>query len=101
MRRPILLLALLFVAMLGALAAKGLLVQPPPLRSNNFAGQFDANRAKERLAYILGDQRPHPSDTEASDVVRARLVAQLQQAGLNEVQGIQRCLLSLLKFGFD
>ena len=85
MRRPILLLALLFVAMLGALAAKGLLVQPPPLRSNNFAGQFDANRAKARLAYILGDQRPHPSDTEASDLVRARLVAQLQQAGLNPI----------------
>jgi len=85
MRRPIMLVALLFIAMLGALAAKGLLVQPPPLRSNNAVGQFDANRAKERLATILGEQRPHPSDTDASDLVRARLIAQLQQIGLNPI----------------
>ena len=83
MRRPTLLLLLVLVALLGAMAAKGLLIQPPPLRAQPAAGTFDAVRAKERLAYILGDQRPHPSDTEASDLVRARLIAQLQQIGLN------------------
>ena len=85
MRRPILLLLFVLVAMLGAMAAKGLLVQPPPLRTQSPAPMFDAARAKERLAYILSDQRPHPSDTEASDLVRARLIAQLQQIGLSPI----------------
>lgn len=82
MRRPIVMLALVLVALLGALAAKGLLVQPPPLRAHNAPGEFDAVRAKARLAAILGDQRPHPSDTPTSDLVRSRLLAQLQQIGL-------------------
>jgi hypothetical protein len=85
MRKPALLLALVLVALLGAMAAKNLLVQAPPLRAQNASGQFDAVRAKERLAFILGDQHPHPSDTGASDPVRARLVAQLQQLGLNPI----------------
>jgi hypothetical protein len=85
MRRPILLLALVLIALLVALAAKGLLEQAPPLRTHNAAGQFDAARARARLADILGDQRPHPSDTLASDLVRARLVAQLRQIGLEPI----------------
>ena len=85
MRRPVILLALVLVALLAAMAAKSLLVQPPALRSANAHGQFDAARAKERLAYILGDQQPHPSDTDASDIVRARLIAQLEQIGLTPI----------------
>ncbi|MFL6726137.1 MAG: M20/M25/M40 family metallo-hydrolase [Sphingomicrobium sp.] len=85
MRRPVILLALILLVLLAALAATSLLVRPPPLRAHSSTGQFDAVRAKERLAYILGDQRPHPADTEGSDVVRARLVAQLQQLGLNPI----------------
>ena len=85
MRRPVILLALVLAALLAAMAAKSLLVQPPALRATNNAGQFDATRAKERLAYILGDQQPHPSDTAASDLVRARLIAQLQQIGLTPI----------------
>jgi hypothetical protein len=85
MRKSVVLLALLLAALLGALAGKGLLVQPPPLRIGNAPGQLDAVRAKERLADILGDQRPHPSDTDASDLVRARLVGQLQQLGVNPI----------------
>jgi len=85
MRRPLVLLAFVFIALLSAMAAKGLLIQPPPIRAQNAPGEFDARRAKERLAYILGDQRPHPSDTETSDLVRARLVGQLRQMGLRPV----------------
>ncbi|MGN6847851.1 MAG: M20/M25/M40 family metallo-hydrolase, partial [Sphingomicrobium sp.] len=85
MRRPAILLALVLVALLGAMAATPLLEQAPALRTQNGAGQFDAARAKERLAYILGDQAPHPADTPASDLVRARLVAQLQEMGLNPI----------------
>ena len=85
MRRPVILLALLLAALLGAMAAKNLLVQPPALRASKAPGEFNAVRAKERLAYILGDQRPHPSDTPASDLVRARLIAQIQQIGLTPI----------------
>src|SRR5689334_20243277 len=65
MRRPTLLLALVLLALLGAMAAKGLLAQPPAVREHNAAGEFDAIRAKARLADVLGDQRPHPSDSDA------------------------------------
>ena len=85
MRRPIVLLALILLALLGAMAAKGLLVQPPPLRQHVAPGEFDANRAKARLAFLLGDQRPHPSDTDADDAVRGRIVTLLRQMGLKPV----------------
>src|SRR4051794_12489467 len=85
MRRPVFLLLLVLVTLLGALAATGLLVQPPSLRAQSAPGEFDAKRAKERLAYILGDQRPHPSDTPGSDLVRSRLIAQLRQVGLRPI----------------
>jgi hypothetical protein len=85
MRRPIILLVLVLLALLGAMTAKSLLVQPPPLRGHNAPGEFDANRAKARLVFVLGDQRPHTSDTEANDQVRGRIVALLRQMGLRPV----------------
>ena len=50
---------LVLLALLGLMAAKSWLVEAPPLRAHSAAGQFDAARAKARLAFILGDQRPH------------------------------------------
>lgn len=82
MRRPTLSLFLVLLALLGAMAAKSLLVQPPPLRAHAAPGEFDATRAKARLAFILGDQRPHSADTPADDQVRARIVALVRQIGL-------------------
>ena len=52
---------------LGAMAAKGLLIQPPPIRAHSAPGEFDASRAKGRLAFVLGDQRPHPADSAADE----------------------------------
>ena len=82
MRRSILFLAVVLLALLGAMAAKGLLVQPPALRQHNATGEFDAARAKARLAFILGDQRPHPADSVADDAVRGRIADQLVRMGL-------------------
>jgi hypothetical protein len=45
MLRPVVWLALAFAAILGAMAATTLLVQPPPLRSSGSAG-FVARHAK-------------------------------------------------------
>lgn len=85
MRKATVLFVLVLLAMLGAMAATPLLEQAPPVRSSNAPGQFDAARAKARLAYILGDQRAHPADSHADVQVRARLVATLQQMGLEPI----------------
>ena len=85
MRRPVILLGALLLAILALMAAKSWLVQTPPLRAQSAPGSFDAHRAKSRLAVILGDQRPHPADTAADDLVRERLVATLKQIGLKPV----------------
>ena len=83
MRRDALLAAAVVILALAALAAKSLLVSVPPVRS--LPGQFDATRAKARLAFVLGDQKPHPADSQADDMVRARLVTALRQIGLHPV----------------
>jgi hypothetical protein len=78
-------LALLVIALLGAMAATPLLEQAPALPTHSGAGEFNAVDAKARLATILADQRPHPADSTAGDQVRARLIARLQQIGLKPI----------------
>jgi hypothetical protein len=85
MRRDTLLALGVLILVLVALAAKSFLISVPPVRAHNAAGEFDAARAKARLAVILGDQRPHPADSEAEDAVRARLVTTLKQMGLKPI----------------
>jgi hypothetical protein len=79
MRRSTILLTTIVFLLVVAMAAAQLLVQPPPLRSRNGSDEFDARRAKERLAFILGDERPHPADSVADDDVRARIVSSLRK----------------------
>ncbi|MBA3578315.1 MAG: M20/M25/M40 family metallo-hydrolase, partial [Sphingomonas sp.] len=95
--RPTLLLSALLVALLAGLTATALLIQPPPVRSEAKAGQFDAARAKARLAAILGDERPHPTDTAGDDAVRARLVGQIRAIGLNAIVRDQFACNSIFK----
>jgi hypothetical protein len=85
MRRGTFIAFSIILLVLAAMAAKSLLVSVPPLRAHNAPGEFDAARAKARLATILGDQRPHAADSEADDLVRARLVAELKAMGLEPV----------------
>ena len=85
MRRPILLLALLFAAVLGAMAAKSWLIELPQRTAPAATGEFDEVAAKAQLAAILGDQRPHPADSEAGDQVRDRLIAALSGLGLTPI----------------
>jgi hypothetical protein len=68
--------------LLGAMALKGHLLALPEVRSSAEQGQFDTKRAMARLSRILGDQRPHPVDTGAGDLVRARLMGELRAIGL-------------------
>jgi hypothetical protein len=83
--RPFLIVLALLCTLLAGLASTVVLVQPPAVRADSAPGEFDALRAKGRLAIILGDQRPHPADTAASDAVRARLIGQIRLLGLNPI----------------
>jgi hypothetical protein len=80
--RKVVLLALVVTGLLLGMAATRWLTLPPPLRAANAPGQFDAVRAKARLARVLGNEAPHPADSVASDGVRERLVAELRALGL-------------------
>ncbi len=68
--------------LLLAMASTHRLTAPPEVRAQNAPGQFDAGRAKARLARVLGNQAPHPADTVPSDRVRDRLLGQLRAIGL-------------------
>ena len=85
MRRATLIVCAVILVVLAALAGKSALVSAPALRSTNAPGEFDAARAKARLARILGDQRPHPADSSADDMVRTRLIAELQRMGAEPI----------------
>ena len=89
--------ALLVVAILGAMAAKSWLIELPPVRADNNAAQFSAERAAGRLAFILGDQRPHPADTPANDMVRGKIVALLRSMGLTPIVRDQMACNELFK----
>lgn len=82
MRKPPLLIALPLLALLGAMAGKSLLVPVPAVRTATSPSEFNEMRARDRLARILGDQRPHPADSDASDGVRERLLAEMRGVGL-------------------
>ncbi|HEX8224239.1 MAG TPA: M20/M25/M40 family metallo-hydrolase [Allosphingosinicella sp.] len=81
MKRTGLIVALLLLALLAVMGAKGALVPVPELERVG-AGGFDTGRAMARLQRILGDQRPHPVDSAANDAVRGRLLAELRALGL-------------------
>ncbi|GAA4717868.1 M28 family peptidase [Sphingomonas lutea] len=96
MRKPILLLAVL-VTILAAMGLRSQLTAIPAARSQSAPTQFDANRAHARLAVVLREQVPHPADTAANDVVRARLIAQLRGMGLSPIVRDQRACNELYK----
>lgn len=68
--------------LLAGLLLKDSVSGPPPLRTAAAPGSFDATRATERLVRILGDERPHPVDSDANDAVRDRLIAEMRAVGL-------------------
>jgi hypothetical protein len=77
---PFLVFALMAV-LLAALMFKGLVTNPPSVATTKAATGFDGDRAVSRLARILGDERPHPVDTDVNDGVRARLLVEITALG--------------------
>lgn len=73
--------------LLAAMAVKGWLIEPPAVYDpdpSQIAApvRIDVNQAASRLARILGDERPHPVDSDAGDAVRERLITELRALGL-------------------
>ncbi|AQR74385.1 hypothetical protein BXU08_12635 [Sphingomonas sp. LM7] len=65
------------VVLLALWAIRPIGVNPP----RTLQTEFNTERAVARLSDILGDQRAHPTDSDANDAVEARLLAQIKQAG--------------------
>lgn len=74
----------LVVAMAGLVALAFLQDIPsalPPVDSHPGAHDFNAGRAIERLARVLGDETPHPADSPANDALRDRLIGEIEALG--------------------
>ena len=85
-------LAVVAFLLLGLFALKGVLIEPPAPPARPAPGEFDTARALARLERVLGDQRPHPVDSEANDAVRVRLMAEIAALGLKpEVREAMDC----------
>lgn len=59
-----------------------LFVGPPAIDPDH---AFNVERAFDRLERILGDETPHPVDTDANDVVRKRLLNEIRMLGFEPV----------------
>jgi len=74
------LLIIVFICFMFA----GHIVRPPDIRPDNLSQiqeSFQTERAVSRLAYILGDEIPHPVDSPENDQVRLRLLDQIKAMG--------------------
>jgi len=76
--RLVVLLACLGAAVLALWCAR----PPAPRPAYAPPHLFSAERARDRLAALLGDQAPHPVGSAANAAVRARLIAELRALGL-------------------
>ena len=62
------------VALFVAFTIRQNLIQPPKV---DLFHDFNTQRAFERLQRILGDESPHPVDSDANDAVRERLISEI------------------------
>lgn len=81
-RRNSTLLTLALIAMTLAFTFSLSLVAPPSPDADH---AFDTEAAMLRLSRILGDERPHPVDTDANDDVRERLLTEIRTLGFDPI----------------
>ena len=75
-------LALLIVFLFAAATLRQLSVSPPDIQTDH---AFDTAEAFTRLERILGDETPHPVDSNANDTVRQRLVTEISDLGFEPI----------------
>ncbi len=66
------------LAIFAVFTLRFLFVVPPAVDPSS---PFDTGRAVERLTRILGDEQPHPVDSDANDAVRQRLLVEIRSLG--------------------
>ncbi|GHB02748.1 hypothetical protein GCM10009069_26840 [Algimonas arctica] len=81
-RRNSTFLTLALVAMTLAFTFSLSLVAPPSPDADH---AFNTEAAMLRLSRILGDERPHPVDTDANDAVRERLLTEIIALGFDPI----------------
>ncbi len=79
--RPSILLIISLLAMLLVFCFKGVLTAPPSISETLATTGFDTKAAIGRLTRILGDERPHPVDSPANDLVRERILSEIKILG--------------------
>lgn len=78
MSRNVVLACLGVVALSLFYVFKTVLIEPPTINPSH---EFQTDRAFARLERILGDEAPHPVDSDANDAVRERLIDEIEALG--------------------
>ncbi|WP_395630703.1 M20/M25/M40 family metallo-hydrolase [Aquidulcibacter sp.] len=79
--RPPIQFILGLLALLLAFCFKGVITAPPSISETLSTTGFDTKVAIGRLVRILGDERPHPVDSPANDLVRERILSEIKTLG--------------------
>ncbi len=79
--RPSIQFILGLLALLVAFCFKGVMTAPPSVSETLSTTGFDTKVAIGRLTRILGDERPHPVDSPANDLVRERILSEIKTLG--------------------
>ncbi|WP_371397065.1 M28 family peptidase [Fretibacter rubidus] len=82
MKRINLKLLAVIVALFALFTLRQTLMTPPAVDPNH---AFDTDAAYARLVNILGDEAPHPVDSDANDIVRDRIVAEIKALGFTPI----------------
>ncbi len=85
---PIQAIALVVAVVVAALLSMRGNLPPAPVGQDAAATSFSSQRAQAVLTRILGDERPHPTGSQANAEVRDRIVAEFARLGL--VAEVQR-----------
>ncbi len=75
-------LLMVMIVLLAVFTLRSFLVGAPSVDPNH---PFNTAQAFERLERILGDETPHPVDTDANDAVRERLLTEITDLGFEPI----------------
>lgn len=84
-KRDSALVFLITITMVLLLALKPVIFAPPSIQANDDRTRFNSLRAMNRLENILGNEKPHPVDTKENDLVRERIVKEIQKLDYQHV----------------
>lgn len=73
---------IIFILLFLAYQFSSFLVRPPAIDKNH---PFQTEQTLSRLSRLLGDEAPHPVDTDANDKVRDRLTAEIRDLGFEPI----------------